>query len=148
MAEFSANAAVQLRRCTELEYILLGDLRDLLEEGTSSETRRWMVAVLDVLLDMLPREFALKSRDGYLSEVVDAYPNWSPEVQRLQSEQSELYVRLHEFRDELNGRRDSRQQVRRLQKELELWMEAFVAHHRQETDLLQKAMNTEVGCGD
>ena len=63
------GAATDLRQCTEFEYILLGDLRDLLEDPPSDENRKWLVAVLDALIDTLPKEFALKSRD-YPSEVV------------------------------------------------------------------------------
>jgi hypothetical protein len=33
-----------------LEYLLLGDLRQLLEEPPSRESRRWMLAILDRLL--------------------------------------------------------------------------------------------------
>ncbi len=55
---FDAAACDTLEDYTALEYILLGDLRDLLEEPADHFTRSWLVAVLDALLDTLPR------RDG------------------------------------------------------------------------------------
>src|SRR5579872_2956860 len=55
---------------SSLEYILLGDLRDLLEEPVDDESRKWLLAVLDTLLDTLPREFDLEDEDGYMSEVL------------------------------------------------------------------------------
>ena len=48
----------QLRRCSELEYLLLGDLREMLEEPFTPQGRNWTVAVIDTLLDMLPREIS------------------------------------------------------------------------------------------
>ena len=44
-------------RYSVLEYLLIGDLRDLLEEPADSETRRWLLAVVEELLDLLPNEF-------------------------------------------------------------------------------------------
>jgi len=37
------------------EYLLLGDLRQLLEETPRAETERWLLAVLDLLLVAHPR---------------------------------------------------------------------------------------------
>lgn len=34
----------------ELEYLLLGDLRQILEEPAGPQTSRWLLAILDVLL--------------------------------------------------------------------------------------------------
>ena len=59
-----------LEEYSTLEYILLGDLRDLLYEPPDEETCRWLLAVLDALLETLPREFDLKQQDGYLMEVL------------------------------------------------------------------------------
>ncbi len=44
-------------RSSVLEYLLIGDLRDLLEETPDNETRRWLLAVLEELLNLLPNEF-------------------------------------------------------------------------------------------
>ncbi|MCA9032679.1 MAG: hypothetical protein KDA66_17810, partial [Planctomycetaceae bacterium] len=64
MTEFELRE--RLTHCIELEYILLGDLRDLLEEAPSKETSRWLTAVLDVLLEKIPEEFEMRCEDGYL----------------------------------------------------------------------------------
>lgn len=34
----------------ELEYLLLGDLRQILEEPTGPQTSRWLLAILDMIL--------------------------------------------------------------------------------------------------
>ena len=85
------DADVDLRTCCEFEYILIGDLRDLLDDAPSEETRRWTLAVLDALLDTLPKEFALKSQDGYLSDVLDEYPSWDNAVERLLQKHDNLH---------------------------------------------------------
>ena len=89
---FDAAACESLEDYTALEYILLGDLRDLLEEPADQFTRSWLIAVLDALLDTLPRQMALKESSGYLSEVLDEYPSWYRHVEDLQNEQRLLGV--------------------------------------------------------
>src|SRR3990172_6700611 len=89
----------RIEDCTALEYILLGDLRDLLEDDVDQFTRPWLLAVLDALLDTLPREFRLKSRDGYLQEVLEEYPSWYRHVEGLRQEHEALYHNLRELRD-------------------------------------------------
>jgi hypothetical protein len=131
-----------------LEYILLGDLRDLLEEEPNEQTSKWLVAILDTLIDTLPRELAIKSRNGYLEDVLEAYPNWEAEVQRLHAEYKLLCVRLEAFRDQLVSRTPYASIASQLREDLSEWMKALQNHHRQETRLLQTAVNLEVGGGD
>jgi hypothetical protein len=70
----NSHHARLLNRYSTLEYILLGDLRDLLEEPPDEETRRWLVAVLDALVKTLPREFDLEDEDGYMSDATPTGP--------------------------------------------------------------------------
>ena len=142
------GAAFDLGECTEFEYILLGDLRDLLEDPPNNETRAWLMAVLEALLDTLPKEFALKSRDGYLSVVLDEYPSWDRQVARLETQYVSLYRQLRVLRDRLITRRRLEDVAERLRVELEEWMDAFVGLHREERDLVLEAVTLEVGAGD
>lgn len=140
--------AAQLRRCAELEYLLLGDLREMLEEPVTPQGRNWMLAVVDTLLDMLPHEHRLKSIDGYLSEVLTEFPNWTGHVDRLEAQHYDLYDRLSDLRDELEVETLDRTAANALKYSLQEWMEAFVQHRRRESDLLQSAMCTDIGGGD
>ena len=137
-----------LRQCTEFEYILIGDLRDLLEEPDGFETRMWLLAVLDALVETLPRELALKSESGYLSNVLDEFPNWETHVQCLQREHVRLYCRLVELRDRIQHHRAMHNLLDQVRADLETWTEAFVQRHRDERRLVQTAANLDVGCGD
>jgi hypothetical protein len=131
-----------------LEYILLGDLRDLLEEPPDEQNRRWLRAILHALLDTLPREFALRQQGGYLSEVVDQHPNWCGQVDSLQEEKRHLYERLQQLHARLLHHESFRSVARQLRGELRDWINHLVAHHRHERRLVQSAFNTEVGVGD
>ena len=137
-----------LRQCYEFEYILIGDLRDLLENPPDDENRRWLVAVVDALLDTVPREFALKSEEGYLADVLDEFPNWDSEVARLEQQYAVLCSRLALLRERIVTRHRLQEISERLQIELEAWMDAFARLHREEQQLVLSAANLEVGAGD
>jgi len=137
-----------LEQYTSLEYILLGDLRDVLQDPVDAEGRRWLVAILDSLLETLPHEFDLEEEDGYMSEVLERFPNWTHQVERLHRDHEVLFEKLQELRNRIVN--DSwiapiAQEVRR---DLRDWMLSLIAHHRSENRLVQTAMNLEVGTGD
>jgi len=136
----------RLLQCTELEYILLGDLRDLLEEKPAdNETANWLEAVLDALLDTLPEEFALKSDHGYLQEVLDRFPNWDSQVSRLEGGYSHLLVRLEDLRDRICNGSDFHMIAAEVSTDLKEWMNAFVHHHQQERELVSMSVSYDVG---
>ena len=90
-------------RNSVLEYLLIGDLRDLLEEPADNETRRWLLAVLEELLDLLPNEFEYEDQGGYLADVCEQNPNWSNKVERLHRERESLYFSLLELRNRISN---------------------------------------------
>jgi len=145
---FDAAACESLEDYTALEYILLGDLRDLLEEPADQFTRSWLIAVLDALLDTMPRQMALKESSGYLSEVLDEYPSWYRHVEDLQNEQRLLVLSLQALRDRLDKPGPYERDAVRVNSTVRQWMTRQMAHRRHETRLLQTAMNLECGCGD
>ena len=145
MHQASENA---LRRYSQLEYILIGDLRELLEFADDPENKPWIESIIDALLDTLPEEFALKEQDGYLNEVLEAKPNWSDQVVRLQSEHQTLIDRLMALRTQLGKSRPAQALADQLAADLREWMRELVAHNRHETRLVQTAINLEVGVGD
>ena len=137
-----------LEQYTTLEYILLGDLRDLLEEDADEENRRWMLAVLDALLETLPREFSLKDEDGYMSEVLEQFPSWSGQVERLHHDHDRLFVNLQALRQRVHSQAWLAPIASQVRRDLREWMLTLIAHHRAETRLMQTALNLEVGAGD
>ncbi len=149
MSQFTCpGAAFDLRQCNEFEYILLGDLRDVLEDDPGGENRHWLLAILEALIDTLPKEIALKSKDGYLSDVLGEFPSWESEVVRLEEQYFSLYRQLRVLRDRIVSRREMVATADRLRLELDHWMDSFVRLHRDEQKLVLTAVNLEVGAGD
>ncbi len=146
--QFGPTMGYRLQEYAALEYILLGDLRDLLEEPADGYTRRWLSAILDALLDTLPREMAIKEASGYLSEVLSEYPSWYRQVEQLQAEQRLLYLSLQALRDRLETTESYEQDADRVRPALRGWMTHLAAHRRHENRILQTALTLEVGVGD
>jgi hypothetical protein len=143
-----AHDARRLDRYSTLEYILLGDLRDILEEPPDQEARRWLLSVLDALLDTLPREFDLKEVDGYLDVVLERFPSWSTQVERLHRDHDILFQKLHELRERVQKHAWFAPIADEVRRDLRDWMYKLIAHNRNETRLVQTAVNLEVGAGD
>lgn len=137
-----------LEQYSHLEYLLLGDLRDLLEEQPDAENRRWLVAVLEVLLDMLPRSFTLAREDGYLEFVRDQHPNWERQIEHLERDHDRLYVQLRHLHERVSANEWLGPIARELRGDLGAWMDSLVSHHHAETRLLQVAANLDIGAGD
>lgn len=131
-----------------LEYILLGDLRDLLEEPADAVTRRWLLAVIDMLLNTLPRKAALQAEDGYMFEVLEQYPNWSDQVDELRREKQAVFAKLRHLRDRLNEKVPFEAVASEVRTSLRDWMARLTAHYRHERRIVQTAFNLEVGTGD
>ena len=135
----------RLLQCTELEYILLGDLRDLLEEPIDEETSHWLEAVLDALLDTLPEEYALKSDNGYLQVVLERFPSWDTKVAELETGYATLMERLEQLRHRLCFGGEFRPIAADVSRDLRDWMEAFIDHHRVERELVAMSASYDVG---
>jgi hypothetical protein len=132
-----------------LEYILMGDLRDLLEEAQADEqTHRWIIAVLDALLDALPREMELKSRGGYLQPVLEQFPNWAGQIGDLAREKQLLFDTLSELRTQIHSPRMFAHLAGEIRQNLHEWMNLWASHLRHERRILQSAFTMDVGCGD
>jgi hypothetical protein len=86
-----------------LEYLLLGDLADLLSEGYDEENRKWILVVLEGLLDAIPAE----RRTERFRRLRDAYPD-SPgmllSLRQLEMEQDTMIVQLKRLRDRVAWR--------------------------------------------
>lgn len=137
-----------LHRLSELEYILLGDLRDVLEEEPDEQNRKWTIAIVDTLLETLPVEFHLREVGGYLSEVREEKPTWDSQIRQLQLEHTTLVEQLQQLRAKLEDRHPFCEISNRLRHDLQEWMKSLNAHNRHESRLIQQAMNLETGAGD
>lgn len=143
-----STTAELLQRYSTFEYILLGDLRDLLEEPADEFTGKWLLAVLDSLVQTLPVSLELQELDGYLSPVTERYPSWSPQVENLHRRQAALFEKLRLLRDRIASNDSFDNEAAVVRRELREWMLSCIAQRRSENRLLQTAMNLDVGTGD
>ncbi len=139
---------LDLKQLGELEFLLLGDLRDVLEEEASEQNRKWLLAIVDVLARTIPREFYLREKDGYLQDVIECCPEADHEVQELLKEHRTLQERLEQLRDKLKQLRPFRTQADALKYELAEWMKKLEQHNNKEGKLVQGAYSQDMGVGD
>jgi len=132
-----------------LAYILLGDLRDVLEEAkVDPQAWKWVESVIEALLEIMPREFELLENGGYLEEVLSEHPNWHGQVQNLFHERCDLYGKLYELRLRMEESRPLRKIAGDLQHDLRDWMNSYIAHQRHERRIVQNAFNFDIGAAD
>lgn len=139
---------MNLRQLTELEYILLGDLRDVLEEEATQENRRWTLALVDALLKTLPREFALREQGGYMRDILLENPELDPEVQCLFDQHASLCAQLQKLADQLQAVAAYEKHANQLKQQLADWIQELKSHNRNEEMLFQQAYQQDTGCGD
>ena len=146
--EFKTVNDLLLEECAVFEYILLGDLRDLLEEPADETACKWLLAVLDALLQALPRDFQLHDEGGYFAEVIEVFPNWSVQVDRLLLERETLFSNLRQLRERITNEIPFIEIAQRVRLDLHGWMTSYVAFQRHERRLVQTAYNLDIGVGD
>lgn len=86
-----------------LEYLLLGDLTDLLSEEYDEENRRWIQVVLEGLLDAI----AAEKRSERFRRLRAAYPDSPGMLQsltQLESEHDAMIVQLQRLRNRVAWR--------------------------------------------
>ena len=86
-----------------LEYLLLGDLADLLSEGYDEENRKWILVVLEGLLDAIPAEKRLE-RFRRLRETYPDSAGMQHSLRQLEFEHDGMILQLKRLRDRVAWR--------------------------------------------
>lgn len=133
---------------SKLEYLLLGDLRSVLDESDDARDNKWLLAILDSLVDTLPREFELREEGGYMCELLDRQPFLAGTVDVLQAEHTRLFVMLADLRARVANSTHAVALADQIKAELRDWMQFLRHHNRRERTLYQSAFNMDVGVGD
>jgi len=124
-----------------IEHILLGDLRALLAEPFTDQSRQWIQKLLDMLLDVLPGQFAAEEADGYLQEVLSQDPQSSRRVHKLQQQHKTLSRSLSQLRAELSEPEIAPRHAAQVRRGLQAWMEQLQRHEDAEMRLLSDSMH-------
>ena len=112
-----------LTECNEFQYLLLGDLRDLLSETQDETNRKWLLAILDFLVDLMPRERRLHDdAGGYLADVLEQSPQHNRLVMSLHLRKLQLNYMLRDLRDRIVGQKSWVAVADQISCELRDWM--------------------------
>ena len=120
-----------------IEHILLGDLRALLSEPLTEQSQQWIQKLLDMLLEILPGQFAAEEADGYLQDVIDEHPQWVKQVESLRQQHDDLYQSLSGLRADLSDEQSVHRRAHQVRRELRAWMDRLQSHQEAEMRLLQ-----------
>ncbi len=138
---FDAAQIKSLADCNEFQYLLLGDLRDILDETRDESDRKWLLAVLDVLVELMPQERQLhEQRGGYLANVVTEFPECNRLVQILHIKSLQLDFTLRDLRDRIRNESSWVAVADQLSCDLRDWMNMFTQVHQTESSLLKSAV--------
>jgi len=145
MTAITAPRTVSPRQIARFEYLLLGDLREVLSLPPGPHTRPELVALLTRLFELLPQQFAMKEQGGYLSEVTERFPNWQDQVDALRIEHAFLYEDLRSLRNDVDDPMRFRAAKESTMARIAEWMDRFRNHELEERRLAQLGMNLEIG---
>lgn len=125
------------RQCIELQYLLVGDLRELLDQSLDEQNHEWLRQTLDVLIDTLSREQDFK--DEYSFEDVEVRPSQHHrQLKSLEVEQVLLRNALCQLRTALDERSLDGDIARMFERTLEDWMDCLKSYRRREERLTHR----------
>ena len=128
-----------------LEYLLLGDLRELLEEPETAQTRHALPVLLNGLLDNRLHHSQLKGNGACLSDVLEKWPNRQSDIDLLRCEKATCYSALETLRSQILRGLPSATITNQLRHDVQHVLRLVVAIHQHETRPVQTAFNFDVG---
>jgi hypothetical protein len=136
-----------LQEVNGLIHLLLDDLLELIQEPVDAEDQPWVSAVVDYIVLSLRQKFDLETCEGYLEEVTEHRPNWTPQVLRLRAEFVQLLKEIALLRRRLTLC-ETPQRFADICHSLKEWRVSFRRHQSRGNRLFQEAFLLDVGVGD
>ena len=124
-----------------LEYLLLGDLRELLEEPETEETRHALPVLLNGLLDNRLHHSQLTGNGASLSGMLEKWTNWQSDIELLRCEKATCYSALETLRSQILRGLPSATTTNNLRHDVQHLMRLVVAIHQHDTRPVQTAFN-------
>jgi len=145
--EIPNHADIQtLNACFELEYLLLGELRELLDELDTEHSRASILLILDRLLVNFPRQLKLKAEGKYLSKILESYPE-KGDAESLRFDDQGRVVVLQQLREAVAAGAPCSEIASEIQRELYGWMKALADDRTGERRMIGKANRFEADSG-
>lgn len=124
-----------------LEYLLLGDLRELLEEPETEETRHALPVLLNGLLDNRLHYSQLTGNGASLSGMLEKWTNLQSDIELLRCEKATCYSALETLRSQILRGLPSATTTNNLRHDVQHLMRLVVAIHQHEPRPVQTAFN-------
>ena len=134
-----------LTAACDLEYLLIGDIRTLLEEKFDSQTRSSLLVLMNRLILSLPDVLERSSKKGYLNIVIERRPSWSRQINALYQANLDCVSSLTLVRDGLENDTPKAAIPKELELKLRNWIKSFSAMRCQESTMLQEAFTLDLG---
>ena len=134
-----------LKTCWDLEYILIGDLRYLLNQRCRPEIRTPLLVIIDRLLQNLPDLLRLSSENGYMTAVPKTFPRLLRQFQALQTVNRECIASLQALQERIKNKSSVTTLSQETDLKLRAWITAFEKMRSQEGELLQEAYTVDIG---
>jgi hypothetical protein len=135
----------QPQQCTMLTWLLVGDIREMLQDHLDEEAIRWLKPVLDSLIAAMAEQSELINREGWYDDLLGTFPHLISHVARIEAEQTELCKSLRELRHGIERDVPLARLVAEIEVDLSDWVQLMIKHSRREALLLQDAWYTEIG---
>ena len=92
----------QPQQCTSLTWLLVGDIREMLQDHLDEEAIRWLHPILDALIGAMSEQSELTSREGWYDDLVGSFPHLISRVAKIEAEQTELCRSLRRLRNRID----------------------------------------------
>ena len=135
----------QPQQCTTLTWLLVGDIREMLQDHLDEEAIRWLRPVLDALIAAMGEQAELTNREGWYDDVVGSFPHLISRVAKIEAEQTELCRSLRELRHHIERDLPLSRLTKEVEADLANWVNLMMTHGRRERVLLQDVWSTEIG---
>jgi len=135
----------QPQQCTTLTWLLVGDIREMLQDHLDEEAIRWLRPVLDALIAAMGEQAELTNREGWYDDVVGSFPHLISRVAKIEAEQTELCRSLRELRHHIERDLPLSRLTKEVEADLANWVDLMMTHGRRERVLLQDVWYTKIG---
>lgn len=135
----------QPQQCTTLTWLLVGDIREMLQDHLDDEAIRWLKPILDSLIGAMCEQSELHSSDGLYDDLLGTFPHLITRVAGIEAEQNELCRSLRELRNGIERDIPLQRLAADIEEGLGDWVNLMTSHSRREAVLLQDVWYTEIG---
>lgn len=142
-----------LRKAIRKETQHLADIRSAIAQFVENvalvrENTDHFSDLITQLRNHLAKHFALKVKNGYMSEAAAEEPRLSGVIEHLRSQHAELFVMISDIADsaeELAQRAVSAEQLEDILARLRAFDLALASHEREESEVLYEATDVDLG---